>query len=397
MTKTNGQRESETNIGPSNLLEAIQRLEREKTTLRRELWKYKRKPTGKVGYMLLFFGALILVLSMVYSSNVSAFVGISLVFWGALFLFISPTKYIKRSLLEPTSTSTFTNINKILANLNYNGKGVYFPPKYNKEREGETVFIPTKTDNDSIPLVKEVAQNKLFIENPKGICLTPSGLELTNLFEEELGIDFQQSNIEYLKDDLQKLFVEGLEIADSFEMEKQGNNVHVIISNSIYNDFCRKFRKLTMDFCETYSCPLCSSIACALTRVTGQPVTIKSTSVSSDNVTIHVYYQILGPKKQETIISKQHILPDFKTPQRLITLIPATLGSIILAWIGWLIWYDTTVWNKNILAILFSSRTGEAMSLGIGMRGIHYFIIGLAFFIPYIFILLKKRLIQIED
>jgi len=77
--------------------------------------------------------------------------------------------------------------------------------------------------------------------------------------------------------------------------------------------------------------------------------------------------------------------------------IPATLGSIILAGIGWLTWYDMTVWNKNILLILFGSRTGEALSLGIGMRVIHYFIIALAFFIPYIFILLKKRLVQIED
>jgi len=219
MSKTNGQRKSETNIGSLNLLETIQRLEREKATLRQELWKYKRKPTGKIGYILLFFGAITLVLSMVYSSNVSAFVGISLIFWGALLLFITPTNYIKRSLLEPTSASTFANINKILSNLNYNGKGIYLPPQYNKESEGGTVFIPTKTDNDSIPSVKEVAQNKLFIENPKGICLTPSGLELTNLFEEELGIDFQECNIECLKDELQKLFVEGLEIADSFELK----------------------------------------------------------------------------------------------------------------------------------------------------------------------------------
>jgi len=397
MSKTNGQRKSETNIGSLNLLETIQRLEREKATLRQELWKYKRKPTGKIGYILLFFGAITLVLSMVYSSNVSAFVGISLIFWGALLLFITPTNYIKRSLLEPTSASTFANINKILSNLNYNGKGIYLPPQYNKESEGGTVFIPTKTDNDSIPSVKEVAQNKLFIENPKGICLTPSGLELTNLFEEELGIDFQECNIECLKDELQKLFVEGLEIADSFEMKNQENIVQVIISNSIYNNFCRKFRKIDKNFCETYSCPLCSSIACALTRVTGQPVTIESNSVSSDNETIHVYYQIHGPKKQETIISEQNILPKFKTLQQLIMFIPATLGSIILAGIGWLTWYDMTVWNKNILLILFGSRTGEALSLGIGMRVIHYFIIALAFFIPYIFILLKKRLVQIED
>lgn len=406
MEITNKQKKSDTNINSLILLETIQRLEREKISLRQELWKSKRKPTGKIGYILLLFGAITIILSMIYSSTVSAFVGSSLIFWGALLLFISPTKYIKKTLLDPTSASTFANINKLLANLNYNGKGVYLPPRYNNEIEDGTLFISTETDKESIPLAKDISQNKLFIENPKGICLTPSGLELTNLFEEELGIDLQKSNIEYLKEDLQKLFEEGLEIAESFEMENQENDVHVKISNSIFNDFCRNLRKLSTNFCETYSCPLCSSIACALTRVTGQPVTIKSHFISSNNETIHVNYQILGPpsKKQETIISRpntQNIIPEYKTLhktlQRFIMYIPATIGSIILTGVGWLILNDVTVWNKNILVILFGSRTGEAISMGIGLRGIHYLIIGLAFFIPYIFIHLTKRNNQNED
>jgi len=388
-----------------DLLSTIQRLERDKTTLKRELWNYKRKPTGNIGYVLLFFGAITLVLSITYSSTVSAFVGISLVFWGALFLFISPTKYVKRSLLEPTSASALANINKILANLNYNGKGIYLPPQYNSESKGGTVFIPKKSDQDTIPSVKEVSQNKLTIENPEGICLIPAGLELTNLFEMELGIDFQESNIEYLKQDLKKLFVDGLEIAESFEMKNQGNDVDVKISNSIYNNFCRNFRKLDTDFCETYSCPLCSSIACAISRVTGQPVIIKSHSISSNSGTIQIYYHILetGFKKQETLLSKpdiqtmETVAPTTKTLEQFILYIPAALGSIILAMLGWVILNDITVWNKNLLFILFGSRTDEAISLGIGLRGIHYLIIGLAFFIPYLIIFLKKRLTQVED
>ncbi len=54
-------------------------------------------------------------------------------------------------------------------------------------------------------------------------------------------------------------------------------------------------------------------------------------------------------------------------------------GAITLAWVGWLTWYDITVWGKAITSILFSSRTGEYMfpTLGIDMRVIHYFLIGL--------------------
>lgn len=55
-----------------------------------------------------------------------------------------------------------------------------------------------------------------------------------------------------------------------------------------------------------------------------------------------------------------------------------TSGLVILVWVGWLIWYDINSWGKDIAVIFFGSRTGEAISLGIGMKVIYYFLIGLA-------------------
>jgi len=57
----------------------------------------------------------------------------------------------------------------------------------------------------------------------------------------------------------------------------------------------------------------------------------------------------------------------------------AALGSFTLAWVGQLTWNDITVWGKGITRIFFSSRTAEYMfpTLGIDMRVIHYFLLGL--------------------
>ncbi len=66
-------------------------------------------------------------------------------------------------------------------------------------------------------------------------------------------------------------------------------------------------------------------------------------------------------------------------------------GSIILAWVGWLTWYDVTVWNKDLFLIFFGSRTGEAISLGIGMKVIYYFLIGLALLVPGLCSFLRRR------
>jgi hypothetical protein len=54
-------------------------------------------------------------------------------------------------------------------------------------------------------------------------------------------------------------------------------------------------------------------------------------------------------------------------------------GLILLAWTVWLVWYDVTVWGKDVASILFDPRSGEVMSLGIGVRAFHYLFLGLAF------------------
>jgi len=53
-------------------------------------------------------------------------------------------------------------------------------------------------------------------------------------------------------------------------------------------------------------------------------------------------------------------------------------GVVLLAWVGWLIWYDTTTWKKGLDLILLGPRPGEVMSLGIGVKAIHYLLLGVA-------------------
>ena len=65
---------------------------------------------------------------------------------------------------------------------------------------------------------------------------------------------------------------------------------------------------------------------------------------------------------------------------------------IILGWVGWLTWYDLAEWNKDIGTILFGARTGEGLSLGIGMRIIYYFVIGIVLLVSALFLFLRKRI-----
>ena len=79
----------------------------------------------------------------------------------------------------------------------------------------------------------------------------------------------------------------------------------------------------------------------------------------------------------------------------LVSLLLAGSGSIILAWVGWLTWYDLTVWgkawNKDIALIFFGFRTGEAIGLGVGMKVIYYFLISLVLIMSGMFAFLRNR------
>jgi len=292
MPKTNKAKDLGNKKAPKALIETIQELEKENEALRHELWKYKRKPAGKIGYLLLFFGAIALIWSIIYTSYVHAFIGIALIFWGALLLFIRPIKYVKANLLSSTALPTLTAINKIIENLNYKGKGVYLPPKHFKGFKSGKLFISLK-ENITIPPTEKIAKEEIFFKNPQGICLSPSGLDLTNLFEDELGTDFTEVDLNSLQKNLPKLFIEGLEIAEDFEMNMRKDTIRIKIWNSIYKDFCNKNRKLSKNSCSSFACPLCSSIACALTRVTGKSVIIKKSKVSLKGEKIEVHYQII--------------------------------------------------------------------------------------------------------
>ena len=67
-------------------------------------------------------------------------------------------------------------------------------------------------------------------------------------------------------------------------------------------------------------------------------------------------------------------------------------AAAILAWVGWLTWLDITNWGKDLGTIFFGSRTGEPISLGIGMTVLHYFLIGMLLLASGLIIFIRIRI-----
>jgi phage FluMu protein Com len=267
----------------------IQQMEKE--SLRYKPHARKRQSSEIIAYTMLVSGTVALVTSILYSSSTLAFSGLGLTFWGGLLLFIKPTKHVKASLLTPTVLSSLRTVNQIITEINFEGEPTYLPPKYLKTPKSSKVFISSKR-TFTIPSAEEVAKGNFLLANQQGILLIPPGLDLANFYEKKLKKDFVKADLNYLKNNLPKLFVEDLELAEDLEINIEGNTVHAKIRESIYKDLCNKMGAIAKTYI-SIGCPLCSSIAIALTRATGKPIIIKKSELTEDDKGTEVYYQII--------------------------------------------------------------------------------------------------------
>lgn len=281
-----------------NLVETIQQLQSDIDSLKLELRKAQRIPSGKISVVFLVSGVTTLIFSILYNSPVLAFIGLSLSFWGFLFFFIRPIRYVKSSLLESAATSSYSTINRIIKDLDYAGKAYYIPPypkevylpEHLKGLKEMIVFISARSSLE-MPSIQEMAESKFLLRNPKGICVIPPGIGLLNKFEDEFGTNLTKLELAELCQILPTLILENFPLAREIHMKPQQRQVYVKITDSIYKNLYRQEEEL--ESIHLLGSPLVSAIACAISKSTGKIVTISKQEFSPDAVEIQVWYSFL--------------------------------------------------------------------------------------------------------
>ena len=95
------------------------------------------------------------------------------------------------------------------------------------------------------------------------------------------------------------------------------------------------------------------------------------------------------PQKQKTGLLKE--LKIYFTPFNVVIISLIVVGSMTLYQVGFVMWKDMTLWGKDLSLIFFGSRTGESISLGIGLQLVHYYLIGILLLFSAILLLFLKR------
>jgi hypothetical protein len=242
-----------------------------------------------VPYLLLLFGLTSLAGSVYYSSYILAFIGLGLTFWGALFLYIKFTKYVKLEMMNAASSSSLENIERILADFETDLKGIHLPPKNLSDHTSSLVFIPTKP-NQLLPSSADTDPKELHSTNPTGFFITPPGLALSKLFEQELKRSFTETTLSELETQLPKLF-EVLQITKYISVTSQASSITVEIRNHIFKDLSEEMEKREKARLLVGS-PIASALACVFAKATGKPITIEKEETTQQGSTT-IQYNIL--------------------------------------------------------------------------------------------------------
>ena len=173
------------------------------------------------------------LIAIFFSDNISAFIGISLVFIGALLFYISPTRFIRKTILDSTITQNLKQNHQLIRELGYQGKPTYVSPSTILGFKEAKLYVKKSTQSPP-PTNQQLTFDNVFIDNPASIKLTPPGDGLHKLIENELRTDFSTTNPAKPQSNLEQAIVEGLEIAESFELEFTESTASATTKNNIF-------------------------------------------------------------------------------------------------------------------------------------------------------------------
>ena len=244
----------------------------------------KRKPTGEIAYIFLTIGVILLVLSVVHESYVSAIIGIALSFWGGLLTYLKPTPFVRADILK-TSIIGLDNVDFFLKGYSFHGNPRYISIGSLKGLRDVIVFVP-KSGSD-VPSEVELGSDNFFFDDPEGIKLIPFGLGLIRLIEEDLGKSFNSMNLDLLGKTLTTVLVNDLELADSIEIQRFDGKFEIIFRKPMFEpDSDSEFHTHSLGD------PLISSVACALALATNKHVIVESVHRESDPGVIKISYKV---------------------------------------------------------------------------------------------------------
>jgi hypothetical protein len=232
----------------------------------------KRRQAVIIG--LLGLGLSSIAVSVFLSSVPFAFIGLGLIFWGTFLVFTTSTKLVRADLAVSQLANSMISENGLLIKLGYTGKSVFSPPSLLGENPTQSISKPSSSAIEA-----------------STISLIPSGIDLERLIEGKSKVNFFLADLDYLRAFLPKILTDDMEIATGFDMSVEGGIIHIRLVDSVLYDLCEKIHNSDPEICARLPCPICSALACAITKAAHKDVIIKNTAVSVPSKAVDIWFE----------------------------------------------------------------------------------------------------------
>lgn len=166
----------------------------------------------------------------------------------------------------------------LCADLGLHGRGYVLPPT---EHRAITHFIPVAEYHP--PHLEPEAVFAIESEGSCGVALTPSGVPLLTLLEQEHGLTIPTDEAGLLTA-IEEVLVSSLDMGDEVTVARAGETIIVTLIAYRLIEGCRVVQSRSPACCTTYSCPICSLIACLLARGTGKVVTLERAEIEGQDL-----------------------------------------------------------------------------------------------------------------
>ncbi len=248
-----------------------------------------RSHTAAISVVFALFGIALLGLWLLTNDGSSmsmllSLAGIGIISLSVMLYFFSPSGYVRDTVCDAMATSDALTINRVLSSLLVESAGIYVPGDDGVIK----VFIPVSRPGEKdIELIRPGVE-VFDVKGPvKGISLTPPGY---GLYRHAVGIGAAFTP-EGLESEVKDVVENGLELAASAGVKRDGDRVTVSLRGLVNGGMCRSIRASDPNVCTRTGCPVCSFVACMIASGTGKKVRLMS--VNSDDRTISLTYELI--------------------------------------------------------------------------------------------------------
>jgi len=240
---------------------------------------------------MLAVGAISLLFSYIYSSMILTIIGLGLVFWASVLYYTVSSYHIPREFIDAYSKSYADTIEHLRTRLGHtSSKAIFFYPKSLKGiMHGYVAFYDSNGSDDVRNLlslyINDVedgnGMSSITLETggtkQKYIILKAYSQGIIDLIEGKIEKNLALVDVEELQHTLYKVMVEDLMLMDDIIIESSDSIIKVKIVGKDSATLCSSIGDQSL-------CPLCSSIALAVSKSTGKGVVIEESIIKGKSV-----------------------------------------------------------------------------------------------------------------